>query len=56
MHKVRITKANRDKLDRLKNCLDMCCMPWVIHNGYVYIRNGKCTDEQVRTEIKRALG
>ena len=56
MRKIRITKNNSGKIDRLTTCLEMCCMPWIIHNNYIYIQNGKCTDSQVEAEIKRVLG
>lgn len=56
MRKIRITKNNSGKIDRLTTCLDMCCMPWIIRKNYIYIHNGKCTDSQVEAEIKRVLG
>ena len=56
MRKIRITKSISGKIERLTTCLDMCCMPWVIHNNCIYIHNGKCTDNQVNTEIIRVLG
>ena len=56
VRKIRITKNNRGKIDRLTTCLDMCCMPWIIGNNYIYIHNGKYSDSQVEVEIKRVLG
>lgn len=56
MRRIRITKSISGKIERLTTCLNMCCMPWAIHNNYIYIHNGKCTDKQVDVEIKRVLG
>lgn len=42
---------------RLNACLDMCCMPHVIHDDYlyftIYIDKGKCTWKQAMTEVNR---
>lgn len=54
--KIRITKSISHKISRLKLCLDMCCMPYNIHDGYIYIHSGKNTKQQTDTEIKRVLG
>ncbi len=54
--KIKLTKSISHKLPRLKSCLDMCCMPYTIHDGYIYIHKGKCTEEQVKAEDNRVLG
>ncbi|MGN1304020.1 MAG: hypothetical protein ACI4YB_03190 [Oscillospiraceae bacterium] len=54
--KIKITKSISHKIPRLKSCLDMCCMPYAVHDGNIYIRQGENTKQQVDTEIKRVLG
>ena len=48
---------NKHLVDRLSTCLDMCCMPHVIHDCKIYytiyIDRGTCTWEQVMKEVNR---
>lgn len=48
---------NEELKDRLNTCLDMCCMPHVIFDDIdhytFYIDKGRCTWEQVMTEVNR---
>lgn len=54
--KIKIRKSISHKIARLKSRLDMCCMPYAVHDGYIYIHKGNHTKEQVDMEIKRILG
>ena len=42
---------------RLCTCLDMCCMPHVVHDDYncftIFIDRGRCTWNQVINEVNR---
>lgn len=44
-------------VDRLKTCLDMCCIPHIIFDDVnyftIYIDRGKCTWNQVMHEVNR---
>ncbi len=44
-------------INKLKTCLDMCCMPYVIYDDFdfytIYISKGKCTWDQVMHEVNR---
>lgn len=48
---------DRKLVDRLCTCLDMCCMPHVVHDDYncfiIYIDKGRRTWNQVMDEVNR---
>lgn len=58
-----IKYTNETYVDRLKTCLDMCCMPYVVIKECefidgdalwrIYIDRGKCTWGQVKQEVNR---
>ena len=55
---MKIKYPHDDKLiGRLKTCLDMCCMPHVIHDDCeyftIYIDKGRCTWNKVMDEVNR---
>ena len=47
----------KELVNRLKSCLDMCCIPCVIYDDFncytIYIDKGKCTWGQVVQEVNR---
>lgn len=58
-----IKYTDQNHVERLKTCLDMCCMPYVAIKEYefvggsalwkIYIDRGKCTWKQVMQEVNR---
>ena len=58
-----IKYTDQNHVERLKTCLDMCCMPYVVIKEYeffgggalwkIYIDRGKCTWKQVMQEVNR---
>lgn len=55
---MKIRYPHEQKLiDRLKTCLDMCCIPHVVFDDVdfftVFIDKGKCTWNQVIREVNR---
>jgi hypothetical protein len=58
-----IKYTDQNHVERLKTCLDMCCMPHVVIKEYefvdgnalwkIYIDRGKCTWKQVMQEVNR---
>lgn len=58
-----IKYTDQNHVERLKTCLDMCCMPYVAIKEYefvgggalwkIYIDRGKCSWKQVMQEVNR---
>lgn len=56
-------RCTQELIDRLKTCLDMCCIKYVIYKEWdfvggesyykIYIDKNKCTWEQVKREVNR---
>ena len=59
MKRIMIIKypKNKELIDRLKTCFDMCSIKYVIFDNYFYyeihIDKNTCTWEQVKREVNR---